>query len=142
MATIKKAGAIVLSQANPELIVLLYRSKQKDWSFPEGHVEEGEEVTETTRREIKEETGLLVRPLSALPPMEYNNPTGDKIVVYMFLMQSEDDNALRSEVPDDKVVWVNFKDVYEKLSYDNIKNYYKVALPEIEKTIAKLKSDK
>lgn len=140
MATIKKAGAIILSQDNPELIVLLYRAKQKDWSFPKGHVEEGEEITETTRREIEEEAGLPVKLLSKLSPMEYNHPTGDTVIVYMFLMQSENDSALKPETLDDKVVWVNFKDVYEKLSYDNIKNYYKTVLPEIEKTIAKLKS--
>lgn len=142
MATIKKAGAIVLNQVNPELIVLLYRAKQKDWSFPKGHVEEGEEIAETTRREVREETGLPVRLLSKLSPMEYEHPAGDMVVVYMFLMQSENDSALKPETLDDKVIWFNFKEVYEKLSYDNIKNYYKIVLPEIEKTIAKLKFDK
>lgn len=142
MATIKKAGAVILSQTNPELIVLLYRAKQKDWSFPKGHVEEGEEIAETTRREVEEETGLPVKLISELPPMEYNHPKGDMIVVYMFLMQSKKDSALRPESPDDKVVWINFKDVYDKLSYDNIKNYYKTVLPEIKKTIIRLKSEK
>ena len=96
-------------------LLALILAKQKDWSFPKGHIEEREEIAETTRREVREETGLSVKLLSALPPMEYGHPTGDTIVVYMFLMQSEDDSALRPEVPDDKVVWVNFKDVYEKL---------------------------
>lgn len=132
----------MLNQVNPELIVLLYRAKQKDWSFPKGHIEEGEEIAETTRREVREETGLPVKLLSKLSPMEYNHPTGDMVVVYMFLMQSENDSALKPETIDDKVIWVNFKEVYEKLSYVNIKNYYKIVLPEIEKTIAKLKSDK
>lgn len=132
----------MLSQANPELIVLLYRAKQKDWSFPKGHIEDGEEIAETTRREVKEETGLPVKLLSKLSPMEYNHPTGDMVVVYMFLMQSEKDSALRPETIDDKVVWINFKEVYEKLSYDNIKNYYKTVLPKIKKIIVNLKSDK
>lgn len=142
MAIIKKAGAIILSQANPELIVLIYRDKQKDWSFPKGHIEDEEEIAETTCREVKEETGLLVKLLSELPLMEYNHPAGDMVAVHMFLTQSENDSALRPEALGDKVVWVNFKEVYEKLSYDNIKNYYKTVLPEIEKIIAKLKSDK
>lgn len=140
MATIKKAGAIILSQGNPELIALLYRGRQRDWSFPKGHVEEGEKIAETMRREVKEETGLPIKLLSALLPMEYKHPKGDLITVYMFLMRSKKDDALKPESVDDKLVWVNFKDVYEKLSYDNIKNYYKTALPKIEKTIAKLKS--
>lgn len=142
MATIKKAGAIILSQDNPELIVLLYRAKRKDWSLPKGHIEEGEKITETMCREVAEETGLSINLLSTLPPMEYNSPKGNMIIVYMFLVQSKNDSTLKPETLDDKVIWFNFKEVYEKLSYDNIKNYYKIVLPEIEKTIAKLKSKK
>ena len=40
MKIIQKAGAIVFSQKDPSLIALLYRSKEKDWSFPKGQVEE------------------------------------------------------------------------------------------------------
>ena len=139
MAIVQKAGAIVLGEKNPSLIALLYRSKQNDWSFPKGHVEKGESVAETTRREVAEETGLPVRMVGdTLPPMEYDHPKGDRIVVHMFLMQSEDDSKLNPEFEGDKIVWVKASEVGGRLSYDNIKEYYAAVYGAVEKTISGL----
>ncbi len=141
MAIVKKAGAIVLSKKNPESIALLYRAKQQDWSFPKGHIEEGETSAVTMLREVKEETGLIVRLVSdELPPMEYVHPNGDYITVFMFIMQSEDDASLKTEFENDRIIWIDFKDVADKLSYDNIKEYYRKILPELEKIIVGLRS--
>lgn len=41
-------------------ILLVRHIKSGYWSFPKGHMEEGETEEETARREIKEETGLDV----------------------------------------------------------------------------------
>ncbi|HTL48260.1 MAG TPA: NUDIX domain-containing protein [Verrucomicrobiae bacterium] len=49
------AGGIVL---NPKGEVLLVEQRGKVWSFPKGHVEEGETHLETAQREIVEETGI------------------------------------------------------------------------------------
>lgn len=141
MQIFQKAGAIVLSQKDPALVALLYRGKQGDWSFPKGHVEEGEEVAETTRREVTEETGLPVRLVGEpLPAMEYDHPKGNHIVVHMFLMQSEDDSTLKTEFEGDKIVWVNYAKVAGKLSYDNIKQYYASVYVEVESTINTLRT--
>lgn len=142
MPIVQKAGAIVLSQKDPARIALLYRGKQDDWSFPKGHVEEGEEVAETTRREVAEETGLPVRLVGEpLPAMEYDHPKGDHIVVHMFLMQSEDDATLKTEFEGDKIVWVNYDEVAGKLSYDNIKQYYASVYTQVESAINTLSTN-
>jgi len=139
MAIIQKAGAIVLSQKNPSHIALLYRSREKDWTFPKGHVEKTESIIDTTRREIAEETGMSVRLVSAqLSPMEYDNSKGDHVVVHMFIMQSEDDSAIKTEHDGDMVIWIPYVDVAKKLSYDNIKHYYEGIIDVIEKTIHSL----
>ena len=131
----------MLSQKNPALVALLYRSKQGDWSFPKGHIEEGELAAETTRREVAEETGLPVHLVGdELPPMEYAHPSGDRIVVHMFLMQSEDDAALKNEFKDDKIVWVPYTNVADKLSYDNAKHYYHEIVRQIADEIRMLQS--
>jgi 8-oxo-dGTP pyrophosphatase MutT (NUDIX family) len=140
MVTVQKAGAIVLSKQDPSLVALLYRSKQDDWSFPKGHVEEGEDVFETTRREIAEETGLSVRLVEEpLPSMEYDHLSGDHVVVYMFLMQSEDDSALKAEFEGDKIVWVNSAEVAGTLSHDNLKKYYVSVYAQVESVIKNLR---
>lgn len=57
----KSCGAIVYRKYHGNTEILLVRSIQSGhWSFPKGHVEEGETEEETARREIKEETGLDV----------------------------------------------------------------------------------
>jgi 8-oxo-dGTP diphosphatase len=72
MDTKTVAKAIVL---NPQRqILLLKRSKTDsrrpgDWDFPGGEVEKGEEMNVGVVREIREETGLIVRP-------------GDVVLVY------------------------------------------------------------
>lgn len=136
MSTIQKAGAIVLSQKNPSHVALIYRSKQRDWSFPKGHVEEDESAVEATCREVTEETGLPVRLVGKeLTPMEYDHPNGHRIVVRMFLLQSENDHTLKPEFEGDKILWIPYKEVTKKLSYDNTKQYYASVLAQIEATI-------
>ena len=44
--------------------VLLQRSERRGWEFPGGMVEEGEGVIDGLLREIREETGVVVRPVS------------------------------------------------------------------------------
>ena len=50
------AGGVVLGDGGT--IALVRNRKDTKWFFPKGHVEEGEDLEETARREILEETGL------------------------------------------------------------------------------------
>jgi ADP-ribose pyrophosphatase YjhB (NUDIX family) len=125
MKTIHKAGGIVLSKEDPSKIALVYRGKHQDWSFPKGHVEDGEAYDEAARREISEETGLTIRMLQVqFPPLEYAHPSGDEVILHIFLMQSEDDSKLKKEFESDQVSWVPYRDVYDRLSHDNIRKYF------------------
>lgn len=142
MSTVQKAGAIVLSEKDPTQVALLYRSKQDDWSFPKGHIDDGESIAETTRREVAEETGLPVRLIKEeLPTMEYDHPKGDYIVVHMFLMQSEDDSQLKPEFEGDKIIWVPLSEVADQLSYENIKEYFASVVDRVETVISGLQSN-
>lgn len=51
------AGGIILNEGKADHIVLV-RNKKNNWSFPKGHVEEGEDLLEATIREIYEEAGI------------------------------------------------------------------------------------
>lgn len=121
----QKAGAIILSNIDKNKIALLYRGKQNDWSFPKGHIEDGEDPMCAMIREIKEETGLLIKILRELPELNYIHPSGDVISTKMFLVQSEDDTLLKLEFEIDDIKWVPINEVLSVLSYDNLKEYFK-----------------
>lgn len=122
---VQKAGAIILSNLNQKNIALLYRGKQKDWSFPKGHIDAGESLTEAMIREMKEETGLNVEIIQKLQDNVYLHSDGNTISTAMFLVKSLDDSTLRKEFEGDILEWVSYNEVENKLSYDNLKNYYK-----------------
>lgn len=52
------AGGIVIRETPKGPQVLMIKDHQGKWTFPKGHVEEGEEPSGTAVREIQEETGL------------------------------------------------------------------------------------
>ena len=55
----KSCGAIVYRRYHGNIEILLIKHiNSGHWSFPKGHVEEGETEVETAQREIKEETNL------------------------------------------------------------------------------------
>ena len=51
-------GALVYCIENQDIKFLLLQYSQGHWDFPKGNKEKGETYLETTRREIKEETGI------------------------------------------------------------------------------------
>ena len=58
----KSCGALIFRGEKDTLEILLIKSRfGGHWSFPKGHVELGENEVQTALREIREETGLIVR---------------------------------------------------------------------------------
>lgn len=123
----EKAGAIIVRDNNGITETLLeYRERSylKDWSFPKGGMEAGETPEETTKREIHEETGLEVELIKPLPEMYYYNSHDGDVRVRMFLAKPTTED-LRAEFEHDKVEWVPLDQVVERLSYKNLKDYFK-----------------
>ncbi|MBQ8161537.1 MAG: NUDIX domain-containing protein [Clostridia bacterium] len=51
-------GAVVFWRQGPTVMFVIVQEMSGKYSFPKGHMEDGETPTETARREILEETGL------------------------------------------------------------------------------------
>lgn len=129
-----KAGCILI---NKELkkIGLVYRKKLNDYSFPKGHLEENETLSECAVRETTEETGRDCKLISdkEIGVIEYTNYEG-QIKTYMFLaVDKGKTNKKIAEKDKEEVVWVNYNEVESKLSYQNLKDFWNKVKEKVEK---------
>lgn len=89
------AGAIVYRHARGALQFLLVRptSIRNAWGVPKGHVEKGENFSQTAVREVLEETGIQVSLEEALPPIyDFHNRELRSKRVFLFLAQPTTDD--------------------------------------------------
>ena len=81
----KSCGAIVYRKHHGNTEILLIKHiNSGHWSFPKGHVEQGETEVETALREIKEETSLdvLIDPTFRETVTYFPRKDTQKVVVY------------------------------------------------------------
>lgn len=129
-----KAGCILI---NKELkkIGLVYRKKLNDYSFPKGHLEENETLSECAVRETTEETGRDCKLISdkEIGVIEYTNYEG-QIKTYMFLaLDKGKTNKKIAEKDKEELVWINYNEVESKLSYQNLKDFWNKVKEKVEK---------
>lgn len=102
------------------------------WSFPKGHREEAEPAKETAKRELFEETGLIVdRFVDHAPLMEEYTFSRegmkiDKEVAYYLAEVSGSPKLQSSEILEGN--WFALSDVEGQLTYPATKKTWKVAL--------------
>jgi 8-oxo-dGTP pyrophosphatase MutT (NUDIX family) len=54
----RSAGGIVFRRDDGKAVFLLIRDSYRNWGFPKGHIENGEDPEAAALREVREETGL------------------------------------------------------------------------------------
>lgn len=117
----KSCGAIVYRKYHGNTEILLIKSiKSGHWSFPKGHMEEGETEEETAKREIKEETGLDVlldtgfREIVTYSPKRNTKKT---VVYFVAIAASHELIPQKDEIAELK--WLEIGQAQNVLSYDN-----------------------
>lgn len=117
----KSCGAIIFYKNKQNTKILLVKNNNgRYWSFPKGHIEEGENEKQTAIREIKEETGLDVVIEKGFREISEYCPFGKirKRVVF-FLAQAFTDNVKIQEEEIDSYIWVDLQQARKMCSYDN-----------------------
>ncbi len=125
----KSCGAIVYKNENNELKFLLVYQNNGYYSFPKGHVEEGESELETTIREIKEETNLDVDVDTNFRCMitylvESKNIMKDSVY---FVATPITYDLKNQEGEIEECSWNSYDEVMNKLEFDNIKEIFEKA---------------
>ena len=119
----KSCGAIVYIRFHGNTEILLIRHiKSGYWSFPKGHVENGETEVETATREIKEETNIDVLIDSGFRETVSFSPRRDtsKTVVYFVAKALNNDTKPQLEEISE-IRWVEIGQAASHLTYDNDK---------------------
>jgi len=113
----QEAGGVLFRRNGEKIFFLLiYRTKQKDWGFPKGHIEGTETLEECALREIREETGWTVKIIDLIGLMSYEHLNENakilrKVGVHFFLVEplSQDVSLIhKNEI--EKMEWVEYGD--------------------------------
>ena len=133
----KSCGAIVYRKFHGNTEILLRKHVNSGhWSFPKGHVEEGETEEETALREVKEETGIdiLVDTSFRETVQYYPRKDTQKIVVY-FLGKARNYDFVPQEEEIAAIKWVEIGNAAAMLTYENDKTIVAKAKVEIKNKI-------
>ena len=134
---VEKAGTVLVDLKNRK-VGLVYRTRQQDYSFPKGHVENGETAEGCELRETEEETEKKKKIIFQLSNLTYQSKSEGEIIVYMFF--AEDLGASETEFDEslkENLVWVDFEKVKDTLTYNNLKDFWQNNLKKIEKFLTR-----
>lgn len=125
--------------------LLIYREKLNDYTFPKGHLENGEPLEDAAIREAREEAGVISKIEHYIDAFEYKvvetRKDGTKFNairrVYNYLVKvlGEDVGFTNPDLAEGgtSTVWLSFEDAYDKLSYQNVKTILAIGNSILEK---------
>ena len=119
----KSCGGIVYRKFHRNTEILLIKHiKSGYWSFPKGHVENGETEEETAKREIKEETGIDVYiDLGFRETVTYSPRKDAKKEVVYFVARARNYDYTPQLEEISEIRWVGIGQAHNMLVYDNDK---------------------
>lgn len=137
----RSAGGIVLGDGGT--IALVQSRRSGFWTFPKGHVDEGETDEEAARREILEEAG--VSDLELLDDLgEYHRPrimpdgtdAPDEVkTIHMFLFAAPPHTVLAASHEMQNARWVPFREIANEIAYLKDRVWFSTVAPRVREAI-------
>ncbi len=122
----KSAGAVVFRKDNDKIIYLLLHYASGHWDFPKGHIENQETEEQTTKREIKEETGIddVEFVTGFRDPIKYffraKGEMINKTVVFFLVETKTEEVKISFEHKGFK--WLEYPEAHKELTFKNAKD--------------------
>ena len=115
---VRAAGGVVWRRESGRIdVVLVYRRRYDDWSFPKGKNVPGESDEDCALREVEEETGLVCTLGAELPSTTYLDRRGrSKLVRYWAMEPTSGAFGPQAEIDDAR--WVPVGDAGDLLTYE------------------------
>lgn len=123
---------MVYRHANGVAHFLLIRDPYENWGLPKGHVEQGESVEETAKREVQEETGIealeVKEPLGTIDWFFREGPDLIHKYCHFFLMETGTARTVpQVEEGITDCVWLPLEEALHTLTYDNARTVLQMA---------------
>lgn len=136
MVHTESAGGVVL---NDDGLVLLVSQHGTSWSLPKGHVEEGEELLEAARREIREESGVVelefVKALGSYSRHRLGKQGGEEAselkTIHLFLFRTSQSELSPLDADNPEARWVERGRVASMLTHPKDGEFFESLLDAI-----------
>ncbi|HHT7141423.1 NUDIX hydrolase [Bacillus cereus group sp. MYBK226-2] len=115
------AVAGYLTNEKDEVLLAKVRWRVDTWELPGGQVEEGEALDQAVCREIKEETGLTVKPIG-ITGVYYNASMNILAVVFKVAYVSGEIKIQHEEIQEAKFVALNEENIDEYITRPHMKS--------------------
>lgn len=139
---VSAGGVVLYREDGKDYIVAVERENVKDISLPKGHQDTGESLQETAKREVLEETGFEAKPLTYLGNFTYVVKAGEEAsamrMVHWFLMEVTGGKPREANDEVKKVKLIPLDSDFSELSYDNERDFIKIAKEDIENKLPEM----
>ena len=133
----KSAGAAIFRRENSEIYYLLLRypsgsiNKKNYWDLPKGHIEKGEKIEDTVKREVMEETGLTDIKIAEgfKETIKYYFKSGKENIfkTVVFLLAETEIKKIRISPEHVENKWLNYEEAIKQATFKNAKEIIKKA---------------
>lgn len=126
------AGGVVFRMVEGVPLYLLIRDSYKNWGFPKGHLESGEQPEAAAVREVNEETGLSDLSLRGLiDTIDWHFRFRGRLIhkiCYFFLMETAESSTSPQRTEGITACrWLRFDQAEELISYANARDVLRKA---------------